>query len=149
MSENPNNEANMAEELDSRVGKIEGRLEGRRKEIDKINTTLFGNGRDGLLQTFGRVEQRVESIDGDTSEIKAYMRGLGEDIGEIKGMLKTHIGNKEIHSLGGLLTSIGLGKLLGLVAAVFAASTLYFIFISTLIPAELSAWEILSKWLGL
>ena len=116
--------------LDYRLGLLE-------KRMVNVGEALWGNGKEGLINSFTRQEsrqeeilRRLESIDRKLDQSSAFERITIE-----------HIKDEDKHSLWDMLASLGPKK----IALIIFLSIVWQVVTHSLIPAGVDIWELVLK----
>lgn len=127
-------------------GSVEPRINDLANWKDRVDKTLFGNGREGIQERVARIEENltgikedVQGVKEDVNELKEMISSLSKDFSEFKGDVKTHICNSDLHTVRGLL----------LKKDILVYFFLAVMIINLIIPADLTLYELVKKLLGL
>lgn len=131
------------------IGELKGLMTSMIEKMEHFESKLFGNGQKGLIERTNSLEILIEAQcsafikDVEALKDMDHIRGekidkLVKSIDALTASVNDHHKDLKIHSLAGMINV----KVIALL--VFAVAV-----INTLIPPDLSLWELLRKLLGL
>jgi len=124
------------------IGKLTGVLEGIQNSLSRIEKSLYGNGQPGLMERVTRIEENMLEIqeivrsnmdknDKNSDNVKSDVKAIGDKIDE-------HIRDNSKHLPKGLLSK-----------DIAFWALCFIVFINSLIPADLTIYELVKTIFGL
>jgi len=121
------------------ANRFEGLLQGLEKTLTRFDKALFGNGQPGVVDRMARIEENIDNLLENSKATGEQIKSLASSVSELKGIVQGHTNDLKVHSPQGLL----------LRKEVITYVILGMAFVHTLLPQELSLWELVKKVFGL
>lgn len=137
---------------------LKEKVESIEKDTSRIWEKIDGNAREGLVDRTTRIEESIKNVIksiGINSESLNQLKGsvdtaitginqTNQSIGSLNNNINSHINDKNVHSIPGLIRGAS-GKI---IIGLLAAGLVFNLLVDILVPPNVSVWDLISKWLG-
>lgn len=132
---------------ETKFGELKGKVDAIGEAVDRIEEKLFGNGQPGIMDILSRHDEKLNESLKDRTEIKDNLRKLSDIVATFTNSALSL--SENVKDIKKMIDKSTPNWLLKHWKALVISGVLVFVFLHSILPPNITVWDLLGKILGL